>query len=68
MSYQMTHKYLGEDTTATQDKAMCPLCPEWGECYPIGDDFFGEACEIDGVACCETCYIVHWINRRGEEA
>ena len=41
---------------------MCPLCPDWDERYPIGNDFFGSSCHINGVACCETCYTIHCLT------
>jgi hypothetical protein len=33
---------------------MCPLCPQD---LTESDDFFGKSCQIDGVRCCETCYV-----------
>jgi hypothetical protein len=49
---------------ATTWRVMCPFCPDWSEdeLYPIGDDFFGEACRIGGVRCCETCYNVSFLT------
>jgi hypothetical protein len=47
---------------------MCPLCPQDltdatdDQCYPLENDFFGSACQINGVACCETCYNVHMLT------
>jgi hypothetical protein len=43
---------------------MCPLCPDWDECYPVGPDFFGGPCQIDGVACCEVCSNVHAVTHK----
>jgi hypothetical protein len=41
---------------------MCPLCPDWDSRYPIGNDFFGSPCMINGVRCCETCYRVYLLT------
>lgn len=42
---------------------MCPLCPDWDERYPLENDFFGEPCQINGQACCETCYTVYQLTQ-----
>jgi len=46
---------------------LCPLCPDWDTRYPIGPDFFGEGCWINGVPCCETCYRVHHLTSDEDE-
>ncbi len=45
----------------------CPLCPDWDTRYPIGPDFFGEGCQINGVPCCEICYRVHMLTTDMDE-
>jgi len=47
----------------------CPLCPEWAEeKFKIGYDDFGGICQIDGVACCDTCYRVYHLTQPYEES
>jgi hypothetical protein len=44
---------------------LCSLCPEWDTRYPIGNDFFGSLCCINGVPCCEVCYNVYHLTHPG---
>lgn len=49
------------------NKMLCPLCPNWAPPELIGPDFFGDACLIDGVRCCSTCYNVHHLTSDEED-
>src|SRR5437667_7898469 len=46
---------------------LCSLCPDWDTRYPIGPDFFGGACSLNGMPCCETCYTVYQRTSEVEE-
>ena len=55
------------DTMTRMEQNLCPLCPDWDEINSLEDDFFGSPCEINGIACCDTCYRVHYLTSPDED-